>query len=241
MNSIHKINAINQQELDNNVSDSASWHADYSDTPYIYIGNLEESLKEKDILAIFAQYGNPTHINLIKDRETGKSRGFCYLKYEEQRSCVLAVDNFNGTLIYEKPLRVDHTYYRLIEGQREDDFLVEYPTVAEIEPKQKEVKAPKLLPFRSTENVSLDQEDFEDPLAGMKDLVTLNDENDFEDPMAKMATTKEESKHRSERSHRREKSHRRDHRDDKERSHKRSRSHRSEREDAKRTTKEEKI
>lgn len=182
MNSIHKINAINQKELENDVSDAASWHADYADTPYIYIGNLHESLLEKDIVTIFSQWGNPTHINLIKDRESGKSRGFCYLKYEEQRSCVLAVDNFNGSLIYEKPLRVDHTYYKLRDGQSEDDFRVEYPEAKQIEQPQREKKAPKLLPMPEA---AFDDNDFADPLAGMKDLV-LNDENDFDDPMAKM-------------------------------------------------------
>lgn len=34
--------------------------------------------------------------NLIRDKDTGKSKGFCFLAYEDQRSTVLAVDNFNG-------------------------------------------------------------------------------------------------------------------------------------------------
>lgn len=127
MNSIHRINAINNKELQNNVPDNASWHTDYADTSYIYIGNLHENLKKNDLVAIFSQYGNPTHLNLIIDPSTGRSRGFAYLKYEDHRSCILAVDNFNGVEVYGRPLRVDHTYYKLRPGQSEDDFLVEYP------------------------------------------------------------------------------------------------------------------
>lgn len=36
------------------------------------------------------------NINLIRDRKTGKSKGFCFLCYQDQRSTTLAVDNFNG-------------------------------------------------------------------------------------------------------------------------------------------------
>lgn len=39
------------------------------------------------------------NINLIRDRKTGKSKGFGFLCYENQLSTDLAVDNFNGTKV----------------------------------------------------------------------------------------------------------------------------------------------
>lgn len=36
------------------------------------------------------------NINLVRDKKTGKSKGFCFLCYEDQRSTILAVDNLNG-------------------------------------------------------------------------------------------------------------------------------------------------
>lgn len=36
------------------------------------------------------------NINLVRDKKTGKSKGFCFICYEDQRSTVLAVDNLNG-------------------------------------------------------------------------------------------------------------------------------------------------
>ena len=36
-------------------------------------------------------------INLARDRETGESKGFCFIAYEDQRSTNLAVDNANGS------------------------------------------------------------------------------------------------------------------------------------------------
>jgi RNA recognition motif-containing protein len=38
-------------------------------------------------------------IHLVRDNDTGKSKGFCFLKYEDARSCILAVDNLIGTKV----------------------------------------------------------------------------------------------------------------------------------------------
>ena len=46
---------------------------------------------------------------MVRDRETGKSKGFCFMKYDDQRSTVLAVDNFNGATLLGRTLRVDHS------------------------------------------------------------------------------------------------------------------------------------
>ena len=44
----------------------------------------------------YFRYGEIVNINLVRDRKTGKSKGFCFIGYEDQRSTVLAVDNLNG-------------------------------------------------------------------------------------------------------------------------------------------------
>lgn len=232
MNSIHRINAINEKELESNVSDAASWHQDYADTSYIYVGNLHEKIQEIDLVKIFSQWGNPTHVNLIKDRDSGKSRGFAYLKYEDQRSCVLAVDNFNGVLIYERPLKVDHTYYQLRDGQEEDDFAVDY-----LEARPAQIEAPKS-PRREekqTKRVEHVEESktIEVGSSGVAEMAVseafVADDDDFNDPMAnlvKVEAPKSEKKHRKRR-HRDKEGHR-----DEERKHRR----RDEKKDEKETT-----
>ncbi|RKF61927.1 RNA-binding motif protein, X-linked 2 [Erysiphe neolycopersici] len=112
MNSIRRIRELNQRELELGVSPQASWHTDYRDTAYIYIGGLPLELSEGDIITIFSQYGEPTFVNLVRDKETGKSRGFAFLKYEDQRSTDLAVDNLGGAVILGRTLNVDHTRYQ---------------------------------------------------------------------------------------------------------------------------------
>ncbi|KAL3493185.1 hypothetical protein BJX62DRAFT_224036 [Aspergillus germanicus] len=112
MNNIRQVQALNKRELENAVPPEASWHADYRDTAYIYIGGLPFDLSEGDIVTIFSQYGEPVHVNLVRDKETGKSRGFAFLKYEDQRSTDLAVDNLGGATVLGRILRVDHTRYK---------------------------------------------------------------------------------------------------------------------------------
>ena len=43
-----------------------------------------------------SRYGEIVNINLVRDKATGKSKGFAFLCYEDQRSTVLAVDNLNS-------------------------------------------------------------------------------------------------------------------------------------------------
>lgn len=125
MNSIRQTQLLNKRELESAVPPSASWHADYRDTAYVYIGGFPFDLSEGDLLTIFSQYGNPTHLNLIRDRETGKSKGFAFLKYEDQRSCDLAVDNLGGAEVLGRLMRVDHTRYKKKENEDEETFRVD--------------------------------------------------------------------------------------------------------------------
>ncbi|KAL2353049.1 hypothetical protein BJ546DRAFT_795099, partial [Cryomyces antarcticus] len=117
MNSIRQIQALNARELEAGVTPEASWHADYRDTAYIYIGGLPFELSEGDVIAIFSQFGEPVHVNLVRDKETGKSKGFAFLKYEDQRSTDLAVDNLGGATVMGRMLRVDHTRYKRKDGE----------------------------------------------------------------------------------------------------------------------------
>lgn len=73
-----------------------SWHDEYKESAWLFLGGLPYDLSEGDIIAVFSQYGEIVNINLIRDKSTGKSKGFAFLCYENQKSTILAVDNFNA-------------------------------------------------------------------------------------------------------------------------------------------------
>jgi len=119
---VKEIQRINLKEASLNLSADASWHAKYKDSPYVYIGGLPYDLTEGDIIQVFSQYGEIADCNLIRDKATGKPKGFAFLAYEDQRSTILAVDNFNGIKILGRTIRVDHCakYRKQKEEENED-------------------------------------------------------------------------------------------------------------------------
>ncbi|KAJ3487730.1 hypothetical protein NLI96_g3342 [Meripilus lineatus] len=124
MNVVREINKINQLELD--LGTKGSWHDDYKDSAYIYVGGLNNELTEGDVITIFSQYGEVMDVNLPRDKNTGKTKGFGFLMYEDQRSTILAVDNLNGAKVLERTLRVDHVKnYKQPKTKGEDGEWVE--------------------------------------------------------------------------------------------------------------------
>eukprot|EP00934_Nitzschia_sp_Nitz4_P005354 Nitzschia sp. Nitz4//scaffold9_size221794//13816//16691//NITZ4_001314-RA/size221794-processed-gene-0.39-mRNA-1//-1//CDS//3329560905//5344//frame0 len=76
---------------------------------------FENGMKELgDLQFQISLFGEVEDIHLVRQEDTGKSKGFAFVKYEDCRSCVLAVDNFVGAKLMGRSLRVDHVEnYRL--------------------------------------------------------------------------------------------------------------------------------
>jgi len=179
MNSIRQTEQLNKLELEKCVPPEGSWHRDYSDTAFIHIGGLDDRLTEGDIIVIFSQYGEPVFLNLVRDKETGKSKGFAFLKYEDQRSCDLAVDNLSGAKVRDRLLSVNHTRYKKRENEDMSD------NTRAFAPRPTESRKPtKTEMDDETEKEDNDSEsDFDRPL--LKEEIELRKllEMDDEDPM----------------------------------------------------------
>lgn len=120
---VKRIQKINSTEATLGISEEASWHAKYKDSAYVFVGGVPFDLTEGDLLAVFAQYGEVVDVNLVRDKASGKPKGFAFLAYEDQRSTILAVDNLNGAKILGRIIRVDHvsSYKRKQEEDEENE------------------------------------------------------------------------------------------------------------------------
>jgi RNA-binding motif X-linked protein 2 len=95
----------------------------------VYIGGFPFELSEGDLVIVFSQYGEIVDCRIVRDKETGKSKGFGFICYEDQRSTILAVDNLNGANISGRIIRVDHVeqykipkeYFQLDELELEEN------------------------------------------------------------------------------------------------------------------------
>ncbi|KAJ5451233.1 Nucleotide-binding alpha-beta plait [Penicillium cf. griseofulvum] len=218
MNSIRQVQALNKRELEHAIPPEASWHADYRDTAYIYIGGLPFDLSEGDI-------------------ETGKSKGFAFLKYEDQRSTDLAVDNLGGATVMGRLLRVDHARYKRKDEEEEQDNVARLmgdPSITES--KGKEIDRRKATEIEERRPILKEEKELEE-------LIRNHDEEDpmkeflIEEKKEEIATAiqlwnstkkssrrRDDSRERSSRHHRRHRSrsprerrHRDDHSPDRER------------------------
>jgi RNA recognition motif-containing protein len=71
----------------------------------IYVGNLPYRANEAVIKELFEKYGNVHSVRLLKDRQTGKRRGFGFVEMEE-KSAVKAIDALNESEFQQRTLKV---------------------------------------------------------------------------------------------------------------------------------------
>ncbi|KAF9640859.1 putative u2 snrnp component ist3 protein [Lasiodiplodia theobromae] len=234
MNKIRQVKELNKRELEAGITPEGSWHADYRDTAFIYIGGLPYDVSEGDIVTIFSQYGEPVYVNLVRDKETGKSKGFAFLKYEDQRSCDLAVDNMSGAQVMGRIISVDHTRYKKKEGEElrdntygapedEDEGTGAVKKAADTESESEEESRPVLKEERELAELLRNHDD-DDP---MKAYLIKEKKAEVEEAIKEWKAKNGGSKKKNERrKHRHHRSRRDRDEDDEERRHRRRR-HRS--------------
>ncbi|KAB7498955.1 RNA-binding motif protein, X-linked 2, partial [Armadillidium nasatum] len=120
LTNVKNIEKLSKLELDRGIPIEKSWHQQYKDSAWIFFGGLNYDLTEGDVICVFSQYGEVANINLIRDHKTGKSKGFGFLCYEDQRSTILAVDNLNGIKLASRIIRVDHVEEYKVPKIKED-------------------------------------------------------------------------------------------------------------------------
>src|SRR5574339_156303 len=73
----------------------------------LYVGNLAYSTTEDDLRSLFAQAGTVTSVALIKDRDSGQSKGFAFVEMGNQAEAEKAISMFNGTQMKDRELKVN--------------------------------------------------------------------------------------------------------------------------------------
>ena len=69
--------------------------------------NLSYATTEDDLRDLFAQAGTVKSVTLIKDRDTGRSRGFAFVEMETQAEAQKAISQFHGSQLHERALTVN--------------------------------------------------------------------------------------------------------------------------------------
>lgn len=73
----------------------------------LYVGNLSFSTTEDELRSLFAQAGTVQTADIIKDRDTGNSKGFAFVTMSSQAEADEAVKKFNGFSFGNRELKVN--------------------------------------------------------------------------------------------------------------------------------------
>lgn len=72
----------------------------------LYVGNMSYNTTEDNLRELFSQAGTVNSIALIKDRDTGQSKGFAFVEMDTQVSAQKAITMFNDSTLNDRQLAV---------------------------------------------------------------------------------------------------------------------------------------
>lgn len=73
----------------------------------IYVGNLAYSVTEDELRSAFSEYGDVSSVNVITDRDTGRSKGFGFVEIDDNARGSEAIAALNETDLGGRALRVN--------------------------------------------------------------------------------------------------------------------------------------
>ena len=62
----------------------------------LFVGNLSFQSNEQDLLTLFFEFGAVETVNVVNDRDTGKSRGFAFVEMPNRSEAEAAIKALDG-------------------------------------------------------------------------------------------------------------------------------------------------
>ncbi len=73
----------------------------------IYVGNLSRTTTEDDLRDLFAEYGDVSTVNILKDRYTNEPRGFGFVEMPGKDEALKAISELNGAELGGRSLTIN--------------------------------------------------------------------------------------------------------------------------------------
>lgn len=73
----------------------------------LYVGNLSYKTTENDLREKFEQFGSVGQVNIITDRESGRSKGFAFVEMDDRDEANAAIQELNGATVDDRTLAVN--------------------------------------------------------------------------------------------------------------------------------------
>ena len=73
----------------------------------IYVSNIAFTATTQDLRQLFESYGAVDKVNIITDRDTGRSRGFGFVEMPDSAAAKAAIQGLNGKDLAGRALNVN--------------------------------------------------------------------------------------------------------------------------------------
>ncbi len=73
----------------------------------LYVGNLSYDMTDADLQQVFEEYGTVNKVNIIMDRDSGRSKGFGFVEMENSEDGEKAVQELDGQEVKGRNLKVN--------------------------------------------------------------------------------------------------------------------------------------
>jgi len=83
----------------------------------IYVGNLAYRTTEDDLRQEFGRFGTVSRVDIISDRDTGRSKGFGFVEMANDDEAQAAIQALDGASVGERTLKVNEARERPPRGQ----------------------------------------------------------------------------------------------------------------------------
>ncbi|MBY0554065.1 RNA-binding protein [bacterium] len=72
----------------------------------LYVGNLSYTVDSNQLTNLFAEFGTVDTVNVITDRETGRSKGFAFVEMSSDSEATASIAKLNGTDLSGRAMNV---------------------------------------------------------------------------------------------------------------------------------------
>lgn len=88
----------------------------------IFVGNLDFGTTDEQLRELFGEIGEVVDVHIPKDRETGRPRGFAFVRFAAQEHAAEAVEKIHGREVAGRALRLDIAEDRPRQERPRRDF-----------------------------------------------------------------------------------------------------------------------
>ncbi|HPW56702.1 MAG: hypothetical protein KA072_04470 [Thermoanaerobaculaceae bacterium] len=84
----------------------------------LYVGNLPYSTRDEELREMFAEFGTVASAKVIMDNQTGRSRGFGFVEFDDAAQAQAAIAAMNGREVGGRALAVNEARAQGTGGER---------------------------------------------------------------------------------------------------------------------------